>query len=132
MKKLLSLILGIAALTACTNLEENIYSNISRDDFFTSEEQFVKYAARAYSSLQVWGTEKSLWTFNIQITNEVCVPLNPNGKWWDDGRYYDVHVHSISNSNRLLEMAYNFCVDGITACNDVLDVFQDVDKDFDG
>lgn len=132
MKKLLSLVIAIAAISACTNLDEKIYSNISKEDFFTSEEQFIKYAARAYSSLQVWGTEKSLWTFNIQITNEICVPLNPNGKWWDDGRYYDVHIHSISNSNRLLEMAYNYCVDGITACNDVLDVFQEVDRDFDG
>ena len=132
MKKIFSLIIGAAALVACTNLDEEIYSKISREEFFTSEEQFIKYAARAYSSLQVWGTEKSLWTFNIQITNEVCVPCNPNGKWWDDGRYYDVHVHSISNNNRLLEMAYNFCFDGITACNDVLDVFQDVEMDFEG
>lgn len=132
MKKFLSLIIGLSVLLSCTNLDEKIYSNISKEDFFTSEEQFVKYAARAYSSLQAWGTEKSLWTFNIQITNEICVPLNPNGKWWDDGRYYDVHIHSISNSNRLLEMAYNFCMDGITACNDVLDVFEDVDMDFDG
>lgn len=132
MKKIISLIAGVAALVSCTNLEEKIYSNISKEAFFTSEEQFIKYAARAYSSLQAWGTEKSLWTFNIQITNEVCVPCNPNGKWWDDGRYYDVHVHSIASNNRLLEMAYNFCFDGITACNDVLDVFESVEKDFEG
>jgi hypothetical protein len=131
MKKLLfTLILGAVALGACTNLDEEIYSKISKENFFTTEEQFVKYSARAYSSLQHWGTEKSLWTFVIQNTNEVCTPVNPNGGWWDDGRYNEVHVHSIPSSNRLLEMAWDYWASGVTACNDVLDMFESVDKDF--
>ena len=132
MKKIfLTLILGVVALSACTNLDEEIYSKISKENFFTTEEQFVKYSARAYSSLQHWGTEKSLWTFVIQNTNEVCTPVNPNGGWWDDGRYNEVHIHSISSNNRLLEMAWEYWTNGITACNDVLDMFESVEKDFD-
>lgn len=130
MKKLLITVLAAIGAMACTNLDEEIYSKISKENFFTSEEQFVKYSARAYSSLQHWGTEKSLWTFNIQITNEVCVPVNPNGGWWDDGRYNEVHTHSIPSNNRLLEMAWEYCFNGITACNDVLDMFDSVDRDF--
>ena len=130
MKKILHMVLGLAALCACTNLDEEIFSKISKENFFTTEEQFVKYSSRAYSALQHWGTEKSLWTFVIQNTNEVCVPVNPNGGWWDDGRYNEVHIHSIPSSNRLLEMAWEYCFNGITACNDVLDMFDSVDKDF--
>ena len=131
MKKALYLIIAIAAGVACTNLDEEIYSQIAKENFFTSEEQFVKYSARAYSALQHWGTEKSLWTFNIQVTNEVCTPVNPNGGWWDDGRYNEVHVHNIPSSNRLLEMAWDYWTSGITACNDVLDTFNSIEKSFD-
>lgn len=131
MKKILYMVLSAVAFCACTNLDEEIYSKIAKDNFFTTEEQFVKYSARAYSSLQHWGTEKSLWTFVIQNTNEVCVPVNPNGGWWDDGRYNEVHVHNISFSNRLLEMAWEYWTNGVTACNDVLDTFDSVEKDFD-
>ena len=130
MKKTISALFGVILLAGCTNLDEQIYSKIAKENFFTTEEQFVQYSARAYSSLQDWGTEKSLWTFVIQNTNEVCTPVNPNGKWWDDGRYNEVHVHSISSSNVLLEQAWNYCFNGISACNDVLDVFGDVDRDF--
>lgn len=130
MKKILYMVLSAAALCACTNLDEEIYSKIAKENFFTTEEQFVKYSARAYSSLQHWGTEKSLWTFVIQNTNEVCVPVNPNGGWWDDGRYNEVHVHDISFSNRLLEMAWEYWTNGVTACNDVLDTFESVEEDF--
>ena len=130
MKKFLYMVLGVAALCACTNLDEQIYSKIAKENFFTTEDQFVKYSARAYSSLQHWGTEKSLWTFVIQNTNEVCVPVNPKGGWWDDGRYNEVQVHNISYSNRLLEMAWDYWTKGITACNDVLDMFDNVEEDF--
>lgn len=129
-RKLLFWIMALAACAACTNLDEEIYSKIAKENFFTGEEQFVKYSARAYSALQHWGTEKSLWTFNIQVTNEVCVPVNPNGGWWDDGRYNEVHVHSIPSSNRLLEMAWEYWANGVTACNDVLDTFESVEQTF--
>lgn len=131
MKKIILSMLGALALMACTNLDEQIYSKIAKENFFTTEDQLVQYSARAYSALQHWGTEKSLWTFVIQNTNEVCVPVNPNGGWWDDGRYNEVHVHSISASNRLLEMAWEYWVNGVTACNDVLDTFENIDRDFD-
>lgn len=132
MKRIIVLLICMAA-AACTNLDEVIYSKIEKDSFFTSEEQFAKYSARAYSSLQHWGTEKSYWSFDMEITDEICTPFNPNGGWGDanNGRYIEVQSHDISSSNSLLEPAWDFCFNGISACNDVLDTFATVDKDFD-
>jgi hypothetical protein len=132
MKKILFMVMCLAA-AACTNLDEQIYSKIEKDSFFTSEEQFAKYSARAYSSLQHWGTEKSYWSFDMEITDEICTPFNPNGGWGNanNGRYIEVQTHDISNSNSLLEPAWDFCFNGISACNDVLDTFNSVDRDFD-
>lgn len=131
MKKIVFVLTCLAA-AACTNLDEHIYSKIERDSFFTSEEQFAKYSARAYSSLQHWGTEKSYWSFDMQITDEICTPYNPQGGWGNanNGRYIETQTHDISESNSLLEPAWDFCFNGISACNDVLDTFSEVKKDF--
>lgn len=126
------IVLSLIALASCTNLDEQIYSKLAKDNFFTSEENFARYSARAYASLQHWATEKSYWTFDMQISDEVCVPLNPAGAWDDNGRYKQVQIHDIPEANRLLECAWDYCFNGITACNDVLDIFTSVDKDFDG
>ena len=125
--------MSLAALAACTNLDEQIYSKIAKESFFTSEEQFAKYSARAYSTLQHWGTEKSYWSFDMIVTDEICTPFNPNGGWGNanNGRYIETQTHDISAKNSLLEPAWDFCFNGITACNDVLDVFESVKKDFD-
>lgn len=132
MKKILVIALCAAAAAACTNLDEHIYSKIAKENFFTSEEQFAKYSARAYSSLQHWGTEKSYWSFDFMITDEACTPINPIGWWYDDGRYREVQMHDVPNTNVLLEAAWDFCFKGITACNDVLDTFSEVERDFEG
>lgn len=132
MKKFFYMITMCVAAAACTNLDEEIYSKIAKENFFTSEEQFARYSARAYSSLQHWGTEKSYWTFDMLITDEACTPINPNGGWYDNGRYAEVQNHEIPFSNVLLEQAWDFCFNGISACNDVLDSFAEVEREFDG
>lgn len=124
MKKSFYLIGVLAAiLCSCTNLDEEIYSSIPKDRFFTSEEQFVKYSARAYSSLQDWGTEQSLWTLNLQLTNEIAVPRNPSGEW-SQTRYEELQFHKPTATNNLISMGWEFCFKGITACNDVLDTVE--------
>lgn len=131
MKKSLYLIGVLAAmLCSCTNLDEEIYSSIPKDQFFTSEEAFAKYSARAYSSLQAWATEQSLWTLNLQLTNEIVTPLNPDGAWADE-RYGELQFHNIPASNKLLRLGWEYCFDGVAACNDVLDMVEDA-ADFPG
>lgn len=132
MKRFLYLIIGIAAFSACTNLDEEIYSKLAKDNFFISEEAFVTYSARAYAALQDWATEQSYWTFDIQVGDEVCVPLNPVGEWDNSGRYREIQTHQLQNSNKLLLMAWEYCFNGISACNDVLDVFESAKTEFDG
>ena len=56
---------------ACTDLSEEVYSDIQKKDFFTSEESLRIYAARAYNMLQAYGSEQSLWTLNIQAGDEL-------------------------------------------------------------
>ena len=131
MKKIVYLI-GIltVALSSCTNLDEEIYSSIPKDQFFCSEEQFVKYSARAYSSLQNWGTEQSLWTLNLQLTNEIVVPINPHNGW-NDVRYEELQFHKAGANNKLVMMGWDFCFKGVAACNDVLDTMENT-ADFPG
>lgn len=125
--------MAAAALSAsaCTNLDEEIYSQIPKDDFFTSEEQLVVYTARAYTKLQAWGSEQSLWTLNIQLSDEVAAPRNSVNDWVDP-RYEELQTHRIQPSNKLVRMGWDYCFDGIAACNDVIYEIENSAIEFDG
>jgi len=125
-------IVTIAALAAsCTNLDEKVYSDIQKKDFFTSEESLRIYAARAYNVLQAYGSEQSLWTLNMQTGDEAAVPKNSTNDWVDT-RYGELQRHTYTASNKLVRMGWDYCFDGIAACNDVIYEIEQSPLEFDG
>lgn len=124
-------LLAFVGTTSCTNLDETIYSDIQKDDFFTSEESLRVYAARAYTALQAWGSEQSLWTLNIQVGDEIATPKNCVNDWVDV-RYQELQRHTYTQSNKLVRMGWDYCFDGIAACNDVIYETVSSPLEFDG
>jgi hypothetical protein len=135
MKKILkyfmaALVMSTAA--SCVNLDEEVYSYISQDNFFTSEEQVAIYAGRAYTSLQNWGSEQSWLTMDMLLGDEACAPINPEGAWNDNGRYKELQEHRIPTASKLNLMTWDFIFDGIAACNDVIYALENSKFEFDG
>ena len=78
MKKYITIAMAALALAACTNLDEHLYSQISKDEFMKHDAVIAQYTSRPYTKLQNWGEEQSYWTLVLQIGNEMAVP-----KSWD-------------------------------------------------
>ena len=70
MKKYITLAIAALALAACTNLDEHLYSQISKDEFMKHDAVIAQYTSRPYTKLQNWGEEQSYWTLVLQIGNE--------------------------------------------------------------
>ena len=60
--KLFLILLLSAGLFSCTNLDEDVYSDIPLDEFFQSEQEVLMNAGRAYTKLQKFPEEFSIWT----------------------------------------------------------------------
>lgn len=131
MKKSVLFILAAGLCLSCTNLEEEVYSSISKDNFFANENLLSIYSARAYTTLQAWGSEQSMWTMNLQLGNEVTVPMNSVGEW-GQARYGQLQTHQVLNNNELIERSWEYCFNGIAACNDILYEIESRKGDFDG
>ena len=124
--------LGFGMAVSCTNLDEDIYSYIATDNFFTSEESVAVYAGRAYTSLQNWGSEQSWLTMDMLLGDEACAPINPEGAWEDGGRYKELQEHRIPASSKLNLMTWEFIFNGVAACNDAIYAFESTSYEFDG
>lgn len=129
MKKLLYIaMLGAALLTmSCTNLDEHIYSQIPKDDFLSVDANLVLYTTRPYTLLQKWGSEQSMWTLILQLSNEVAVPKSYSGAWGET-RYSELQKMKIPAANKLVRKGWDFCFDGIAACNDALYEYGKVEQ----
>ncbi len=116
-----SVLLSIAMVIAsCTKLDEEVYSYIPIDKFFTNEQAVLMNAGRAYTKLQRYPEEFSLWTLTEMASDEMVAPGRDDGFVWDNGRWDELHTHLIDPNNKILTLAWNSVFEGISACNEVI------------
>lgn len=117
-------------LASCTKLDEVVYSEIPLDKFFQSEEEVLMNAGRAYTKLQRYPEEFSLWTLTQIASDEMVAPGRDDGWVWDNGRWDEIHTHQIDPNNKILTLAWNSVFEGISACNEVIYETEQTDITF--
>lgn len=105
---------------SCTNLDEEVFSDIPLDKFFHTEKDVLMNAGRAYTKLQPYPEEFSLWTLTEMASDEMVAPGRDDGWVWDNGRWNEMHTHKISPTNKILTLAWESVFEGISACNEVI------------
>jgi starch-binding outer membrane protein, SusD/RagB family len=125
MKKLTYSIQAIAltimlSMVSCTSLDEEVYSDIPLDKVFRTERDVLMNAGRAYSNLQRYPEEFSLWTLNELASDEMVAPGRDDGFVWDNGRWNEIHTHNVSSTNKILTLSWNFVFEGIASCNEII------------
>lgn len=105
---------------SCTKLDEEVYSDIPLNEFFRTEQDVLMNAGRAYTKLQKYPEEFSLWTLNEISSDEMVAPGRDDGFVWDNGRWDELQKHNISSNNKILTLAWQFVFEGISACNEVI------------
>jgi hypothetical protein len=89
------------------------------NNFFKNEDELIANAGRAYTKLQGYNSEQSLWTLLLQASDECAVPAS-GGSWYGNGRYEEVQTNKIPPSNKLLAKGWNWIFNGIAACNEII------------
>ena len=103
----------------CTDLSETVYTGVAMNDFFKNEKELVANAGRAYTKLQGYNSEQSLWTLLLQASDECAVPAC-GGSWYSNGRYEEIQTNKIPPANKLLTRGWNWIFNGIAACNEII------------
>ena len=134
MKYIVLSLVGAFALTmvSCTDLEEDVYSDIPLDKFFRTERDVLMNAGRAYTKLQRFPEEQRLWSLIENSSDEMVIPGRDDGLWWEQGRWDELHTHRFNSSNKILRQSYEYVFEGISACNEVIYETEESEITFEG
>jgi len=121
--KIIMVVLLVMGLSpSCTNLDEELYSAVTPDNFFNSEEEFVSALGAAYTQ---FGNFASGDPINLQCvsTDEMVVPTR--GQDWDDGgAWRRFHLHSWTYEDGSMNGGWNFGFGGVNTANRLIYQFQ--------
>ncbi len=125
-KKFSILLLGlIFVVPACTDLDEELFSEVTDENFFQTEEEFIAALGSAYSAFSGLGNHANVWTNSELSSDEIVVPAK-GGDWFDGGVLIEVHRHQFTPSNPFFNNAWNQIYGGISTTNRLIFQFEEL------
>jgi starch-binding outer membrane protein, SusD/RagB family len=125
-KRIIPVVLGLTLFTqSCTDLEEELYSQVTADEFFKSDEEFIAALGQAYNSLQGIGNHSNLWSTN-ELSSDELVVTTKGADWFDGGVLLQLHSHDFKPQNGFFNNTWSQIYGGINTCNRLLVVMESV------
>lgn len=113
---------------ACTDLEEELYSDVTDDNFFQTDDEFISALGSAYSSFYGIGNHSNLWSSN-EISSDEMVITTKGGDWYDGGVLLQLHQHEWTPDNGFFNNTWGFLYSGINTCNRLIAQFEGIESD---
>jgi hypothetical protein len=121
----------IFLVSACTDLNEEVFSSIPEKDFYKTESEFLAAMVPVYSSMRALTEHASWW--DLEETTDICVtPVKNHGLWYDGGIYIRLHQHSWMEQDVHLNNIWNVLYSGVSSANRVLYQFENSTIEMEG
>lgn len=113
------LIIALLVVTAinqsCTNLDEDLYSEVTPSNFFKTQEEFISALGAAYTAFGDYASG-DIMNVNECSSDEGVYPTR--GQDWDDGgTQRRVHLHAYGTEDGYINGAWNFGFGGVNTAN---------------
>ena len=120
-KELLFVLLAgtMLSFSSCTNLDEQVYSDLTPDNLTGSEDEIMTLVGNLYVQLRYtyWAWEGY---FDIMEESSDCImtPFRTYGGW--GAQYINMHIHDFYAGMGHLYQEWYYCYNGISKANDLL------------
>ncbi len=126
LKKFSVFVVGLMFIApACTDLSEELYSEVTADNFFQTEEEFIAALGQAYSSLSDLGGHANVWS-SSELASDELVVTTKGGDWYDGGVLIQLHRHEFATDNGFFNNAWNTIYGGIGTTNRLIFQFEEL------
>ncbi|MBR9922267.1 MAG: RagB/SusD family nutrient uptake outer membrane protein [Bacteroidetes bacterium] len=122
-KTLLLGLLLVGFTQSCTNLDEEIFSDLTSENFPTTEEQFISALGATYTSLYGLLNHNSIFSLQEVSSDEIMIP-HRGADWFDGGQWLRVHAHDYNDAEQCVNNGWNFLYGGVNNCNRVVTLFE--------
>lgn len=124
LRRILLVGLGLTFFSqSCTDLEEELYDEITADNFFQTEEEFIAALGQAYSSFGGLGNHSNLWSTNELASDELLIATK-GADWFDGGILLQLNSHEFQPQNGFFNNTWTQIYGGINTANRLIYTFE--------
>lgn len=115
-------------LPSCTDLEPEVYTDVLKENYFTTSEQFNTLIANAYANLAGeygYVYREGYWSLQEYTSDEVVIPTRGTD-WFDNGVPIAMHKHTWEENTRDINNGWSFAYGGVAKCNNVINNIYEI------
>lgn len=116
------LISALVSTVGCTDLDVDVKSQYTDENFPTTEADMEAVCGPAYTTLKaMYG--RWFWLVSSCSTDEAVMVCN-GGNWYDNGQYADLDLHTWKSNNNNLLTVWDGLFGGISKCNQIISILE--------
>lgn len=109
--------------SSCTDLEETINSEVTSDQFFQTDQEFISALGDAYSPLTIWGQHNSWTSMNHTASDEGIITVKGTD-WEDGGIWVRMKRHTYLYDDPEINNAWTALYSGVNNANRLIFQFE--------
>lgn len=121
MKKIISLLILAISITACTDLDDELFDRIPGDKYPENTIQSSLLTVPIYSPLRLFLDDGSGWWYCQEVTTDEITFPTRHTDWDDGGKWRALHKHIWTNTTSAISAMWNPFYDGIGEANQLLE-----------
>ncbi|GAA4802099.1 RagB/SusD family nutrient uptake outer membrane protein [Olivibacter ginsenosidimutans] len=117
--KPLAIIASLVIASSCTKLDEQVYSDLTTTNFYTTKDEVISAVLRPYThSRAVFAAQsrENIWRLNELSADQLAWPQK-GIHGYDDGKWIQLHYHTWTNMHATISDAWNLLFMGLGYCN---------------
>ncbi len=118
------LLTGALLFSAC-DLEEEVFSEVTANNFFLTDEQVVTSIGSIYTNLYSYLGNESIWSFNEGPSDEMVIPTKGTD-WFENGHWQRFHRHEWLPTEPYIRINWNMLYFGVNSCNRVMYQLEEI------
>jgi len=126
LRKIWAIGLGMSLVTfSCTNLDEELFDQVTADNFFQTDQELIAGLGAAYSSFGGLGNHSNLWSTNELVSDELVITTK-GGDWFDGGVLQQLHLHTFTPDNGFFNNTWGMLYGGVNTANRLIFQFEEL------
>jgi starch-binding outer membrane protein, SusD/RagB family len=120
-----AILVPILLIGSCTDLTETVHNQVTAENFFRTDEEFISALGDAYGSMTMYGGNWGVTAIN-EVTSDEVVVTQKGADWEDGGVWIRLHRHTFRPSDDQIGNTWNEFFNGVGNANRLMFQFESV------
>ena len=115
----------ILMVYGCTDLEEELFSEVTTENFFQTEQHYVAAIGSAYTNLYSYNNNDHMWCLNGASSDELVIPTKGTD-WFSNGAWQRLHRHEWTADFPVLNRTWSTLYFGVNTTNRLIVQLEEI------